>query len=265
MPTRQKIFLCAPLYDGRIEVDACIRLCNQASRNHDVMSRPNAGSFLTLNMNLLWTAALNLRSQGVTWFAMLHGDIVPDEWWLDTLIDIAMEREADFVSAVVPLKDGSGRTSCGISDIKNDWNPYTRITQAQLWHEEFPETFNRIEAVGGLLNMPKGMYVEIPDDRMGPLLANTGASVCRLDGRFNPEKIHFHTKDRIIRVNGVWGAQAQSEDWIFTRELQEMGARVLCTRKVNVVHRGPANFKSNEIWGEPIDQQTEGLRDIKPD
>lgn len=265
MSDRQKIFLCTPLYDGRIEVDASIRWCNQASRNHDVMSRPGAGSFLTLNMNLMWTAALNLRAQGVTWFAMLHGDIVPAEWWLDTLVEIALTRGADFVSAVVPLKDGSGRTSCGIADLQNDWNPYTRITQRQLWHPNFPETFNRDEAVDALKNLPVFLRVSVPEERLGPMLANTGASVCRLDGRFDPEKVHFRTHDRIIRVNGTWGAQAQSEDWVFTRQLQELGASVNCTRKIACIHRGAANFNSSETWGEAIDSQTQGLRDVRPD
>lgn len=192
------------------------------------------------DFNILWTQGLNKAEAGeITHFAMLHSDIAPEPGWLDTLLAEMDARDAHLVSAIAPIKDPRGLTSSGIGIPTWPWNPYRRFTIREL--ESLPETFDQSEigAAG---------YV---------LLHNTGCWVCDLrkpeffatreDGSL---RAHFDFPRRVYRSEKHgWQNSAESEDWFFSRQLHDLGARTFITRKVKLTHRGPFDYENTGNWG----------------
>src|SRR5262245_13324495 len=106
------VFLACPQYEGKLSGETARCLWETPSQKHTVRVGTSSFSLLAYNCNALWCLALNnQRSLGLEWFAMLHADIVPEPWWIDKLIAEAERHGADFMSAVVPIKNHSGVTS----------------------------------------------------------------------------------------------------------------------------------------------------------
>src|SRR5262245_59259900 len=110
------VYLFTPLYDGRLRFSAANSMLLAGSRRHTVKAFHVEGSLLSRQCTMGWADALNLRDRepSCEWFAQLHDDITPPDWWIDTLIDLAELHQADFMSAVVPLKNESGLTSTAL-------------------------------------------------------------------------------------------------------------------------------------------------------
>jgi SAM-dependent methyltransferase len=170
----------------------------------------------------------------VKYFAMLHDDIGPDDFWLDTLIEELEAKQLDVLSVVVPIKDTKGTTSTAI-DGDTTWRPKCRITMKEVM--TLPETFTS-EDVGG------------------PLLLNTGCWVARFDQDWN-RKVHFTINDRIVFNKGTdrYESEVEPEDWYFSRLLHELDLKIGATRKVAVTHRGEVDFSNQHTWGKPFDEQ----------
>lgn len=192
------------------------------------------------DMNVLWVDALNdAAAGGCTHFAMLHSDIVPEEGWLDILLTELETHRADLVSAVVPIKDKRGLTSCGIGDVNDPWNPFRRFTMREIM--QMPETFTVEDT-------------EHPDRY---LLHNTGCWCCDLRNPVfralddNGELIAFMNFPlRVVQgPDGQLVHQRESEDWFFSRQLHRLGVRTLSTRKVSLTHQGSMDFPNSEAWG----------------
>ncbi len=206
-----------------------------------------AGSLLACNFNQLWCLALNLSHRGerVDYFAMLHDDIGPEDFWLDKLIDELDSKQLDVLGVVVPIKDTRGMTSLALHG-SDDWLPKARLTMHDVY--ELPETFTS-EDVGA------------------PLLLNTGCWVARWSQEW-ARTVHFEIHDRIVfnRAANRYQAQTEPEDWCFSRQLHEIGSgptshlkplRIGATRKVAVVHQGEMDFTNQRAWGtEPFDRET---------
>jgi hypothetical protein len=179
-------------------------------------------SFLTKCFNQLWCRALNAReSQGLTHFAMLHGDVVPMSLWLDHMLEIASETNADVLSVVMPMKSEHGVTSTAIESA--DRMKPTRFTLKQL--DKMPVTFTHEK-----------------------LLVNTGLMLVKLAGDWI-EKIHFHFEDEIRIEDGIRVAHALSEDWAFSMDARALGAKVYATRAVTAVHLGEWAYPNSGAWG----------------
>lgn len=211
-----------------------------SAQEHRVFVLPNGKSLLSSNCNTLLCTALNERERlSLDWFAMLHADCEPDDWWIDTLIAEAEKHNATLMSAVVPIKDQRGITSTAIGD--GSYPAIGRITLSQLHDERFPETFGAEEAANGLsrlgVDAAKAKY----------LLANTGVMVYRLAAHH--PSVCFANFDGIRLVNGRYEPWDVSEDWHFSRLVADAGGKVMCTRKVHVVHHGNARFGSGTAWG----------------
>jgi GT2 family glycosyltransferase len=250
----ETIFLASPSHDGRVDAGTAAGLYNNPAPRRSVMVAPKHGSLLTGNCNVLWAAALNAANQhGVKWFAMLHSDIEPQPHWLDALIDLAVEHDADMMSAVVPIKDERGVTSTAIENPDNPWAVFCRLTQRQVWHARFPATFDIAAAAAALRGLPDGLGV--PDCPESTLLANTGCFAIRLDRPWiGTGRVFFENRDAIFAdADGVWRAWTQSEDWLFSRRVHESGGRVMCTRAVKVIHKGTGKFPSDLQWGQATD------------
>jgi predicted O-methyltransferase YrrM len=204
------------------------------------------GSLLAANFNALWASALNAaRIDRVDYFAMLHADVEPPDYWLDTLIDELESNNLDVLGVAVPIKDPNGLTSLALDRPDGDpWRPLCRLTTAEV--HALPETFTS-------------------DDCGHPLLINTGMWVCRFDPAW-AKKIHFTVNDRIVTgPDGGYFVQVEPEDWFFSRLCHELGLRIGATRKIRVDHRGPARFGNDRVWGEPHDSAYVNASQLPPE
>lgn len=215
---------------GSIDLHAmCVGTRAKASQRPDVQVFPFQAwtSLLPYTFNLCWAGLLNQRSaDGLTHFAMLHDDIVPQPGWLDILLAEMDAHDADLISAVVPIKDHLGLTSTGIDVTGDLWNP-RRLTLAEV--HSLPETFGDAEAGG-------------------PLVLNTGCWVCRIDRPW-AEQVCFRQQDKIVKgADGKFEPHTMPEDWDFSRQLRSHGAKLLATRKVQLYHGLPA-YTNARVWG----------------
>lgn len=196
------------------------------------------------NMNLLWCQALNAaRHEGVTHYAQIHSDITPDlnQDWLNVMLEEMEEFDADFISAVVPIKDGRGLTSSGIADKTNPWNPHRRFTMHELY--AMPETFTAedIGYAGWPLNHNSGLIVA---DLRRPVFFRTkpdGELAIWFEFR---KRVWLDTEKNMVRLDG------ESEDWNMSRRLWEQGAKTCITRKVLLKHWGQTGYPSGYPWGQ---------------
>lgn len=241
------VFVCCPVYDGRLDFGTSQRLWLASRRRKASVPQINARSLLASNCNKLWCDALNARqSMGLKWFAMLHADIDPEAYWLDKLLDEAEKHGADLLSAVAPMKDARGLVSTAIDSPVDGFEQFCRLTLRQVNHPSFPVTFGIHEAADALENLPEELRIaNVPRTA---LLVNTGCFVCRLDQPW-AEKVWFETRDGIELHNGQWRDRVVSEDWMFSKKVAAQGGKVMATKALTVVHYGQAEFSSNKTWG----------------
>lgn len=201
------------------------------------------GSLLASNFNQLWCGALNFASEGrqVDYFAMLHDDIGPEEYWLDHLIDEMEANDLDVLGVAVPIKDPRGLTSLALDRPGDTWMAAGRLSMHDIY--QLPETFTS-------------------EDIGAPLLLNTGCWVCRFDMTWAPF-VHFEINDRIVYNTALsrYQSQTEPEDWFFSRLLHEIGQgetshlrplRIGATRKIAVAHRGECDCTNTCAWGSNI-------------
>jgi SAM-dependent methyltransferase len=236
-PARKKVLLGMPSH-GDIAVHAARALFRSTADRFDVHIMQQIGSLLAQNMNILWCEALNRARSGpgCDYFAMLHGDCQPEDFWLDKLIDEMEAKDLDVLGVVSPIKDQRGRTSIALARPDgNTWRVHARLTMKEVCR--LPETFTS-EDVG---------Y---------PLLLNTGCWVCRFDEE-RMKKFHFEVNDRIIFNTKYerYIPECEPEDWNLSRCFHEYGLKIGATRKIKMGHRGPINFGNQEPWGDPFDSE----------
>lgn len=209
-----------------------------ATRQHRIQVTERRCSLLTLCFNMLYAEMLNRRAElGLTHFAMLHADIEPEPWWLDSLLVEMETHDADLISAVVPLKEHTGITSTGIEDPENPFTAAIRLTLRQVY--ALPVTFGAAECG----------YPE------RALLINSGCWVMRLDRPWL-EDVAFTVNDRIRKCDdGMFRAEVEPEDWHLSRFLHRRGARVMATRAVALTHHGDSMFPNYPQWGRECESQ----------
>lgn len=194
-----------------------------------------ANPFPGVNDNLYgsaWTEGWK-GTGNFTHFAMLHDDIVPEDNWLDFLMEDLLAKNADVVSAVVPIKDGHGLTSTAIDAAEGIFDIERRITMTEAMR--LPEVFNAADC-------------GYPDRN---LLLNSGCWVADLTKPWR-HKVRFTIQDRIVRDErtGRWQAHVSSEDWQFSRDVQSLGGKVYATRRVRLCHMGALPFANYGTWGD---------------
>jgi hypothetical protein len=186
-----------------------------------------------------------------TWFAMLHADVEPEQWWIDKLIDEAELHDADFLSAVIPIKDERGMTSTAIERL-GFASAFLRLTQKQIASPLFPRTFGIDECVRALTSLPPPLRVE--SAKSTTLLCNTGCMVCRLDRAWcDPTKVYFHIGNQMAVSNGRVQAVVMPEDWYFSWSIAKCGGKVMATKALNIIHHGSRAYSSRDIWGQDTD------------
>ena len=193
-------------------------------------------SLLALNFNILWSWALNRAHQGkpIDYFAMLHADIETEDFWLDKMIAELEEHDLDVLGAVVPIKDGKGITSIALERPDgNTWNPHCRLSMHEVI-DKLPTTFTA-------------------KDVGYPLLLNTGCWVAKFDLRW-ANKLCFTINDRIVfdKTKNSYVPQVESEDWYFSRLLNEMGLKLGATRAIKLDHIGKIHYSNYRVFGTDI-------------
>lgn len=233
MSDRQRTFLGMPGY-GKQTAAAGRGLWRARRDMSHVAVEYRQGSLLAANFNALWCSALNACHNGddVRYFAMLHDDIGPEDFWLDTLIEEMEAKQLDVLGVVAPIKDSKGLTSIAI-DGEDTWRPRSRLTMTDAHF--LPQTFTS-------------------QDVGGPLLINTGCWVCRFDPEW-ARQVRFTINDRIVfnRKLNRYEPQVEPEDWYFSRLCHELDLKVGATTKITVEHRGEVDFCNKQIWGAPFD------------
>lgn len=229
---KPRIYLGMPGY-GRLTAAAARGLWYATQDDRRVITNYQCGSLLAANFNILWASALNVQRAGipVAYFAMLHDDIGPEDWWLDTLIEELEARDLDILGVVSPIKDMNGLTSIALDREDHDtWRVKCRLTMDEIYR--LPETFTS-EDVGH------------------DLLLNTGCWVCRFDPRWN-DKVYFTINDRIVwdEIKQKYAVEVESEDWFFSRLCHEQNLKLGATRKVRLSHRGDIDFLNDHAWGQ---------------
>lgn len=207
---------------------------------YDHASYDAGNSLLAHTFNQCWCFALNLRRQRtVTHFAMLHADIVPNNWWLDVLLDEIERTGADMLSAIVPIKSRDGVTSTAIGDPRDSFQR-RRLTMREVM--KLPKTFDVADC-------------GFPDRA---LFVNTGCWICDFRKPW-VEKIWFQIQDRITKnEEGLFVPEVAPEDWDFSRRVAEMGGKVMATRKVKLSHFGPRGHRNDHAWGKQLDHTAAG-------
>lgn len=227
----RRIFLGQPGY-GKCTAAAARALWQACAPGVHVDRQYAAGSLLACNFNKLWCEVLTRVHHGerIDYFAMLHDDIGCEDFWLDKLIDELEEKRLDVLGVVVPIKDSRGITSIALQHGSDNWNPDCRLSMHDVF--ELPETFTS-EDVGGM-----------------QLLLNTGCWVVKWNQDWC-KQVHFEIKDRIVfdRTNNAYRPEVESEDWFFSRCLNDLGLKIGATRKIAVKHEGETEFVNTHPWG----------------
>ena len=215
---RKRLFLCLPLYGSMVHVRVAMRFFRAQSKMVEVHPMLSQSSLLARGFNCNWIQAQN---EGFDYFLMLHGDVEPQPSdWVDILLKEMQDHQADIISAVVPIKDDSGRTSTAIG---NPTNPWLRTHLMLSNCHDLPRTFGTAE-------------LGKPDHS---LLVNTGCMLVDLSMPWVRD-VHFTIRDRIN--DGV--VECEPEDWYFSRRAWEIGAKVMATRAVPVIHHGEHEYRS---------------------
>jgi hypothetical protein len=244
-----KIFLGCPSYDSRLDSVTARRLFADPSREHQVQTAEFSSSLLAQGCNALLAMAL---SGGYEWFSLLHADITPEPFWLDKLMAEAHGAGADMLSAVVPIKNLSGATSTAIplTAAKHGTRQFVRLMMAQVYHPDFPATFDVAAAADALQRLPD--LLAVPDLPRIALWCNTGCFVCRLEPQWDWTKVCFRMDDGLERVGDQWREFNFPEDWHFSQAVADAGGRVMATKLIALAHRGVIDFPSG-AWGQPRD------------
>jgi len=215
------------------------------------------------DFNAMWARALNRAEAGeISHAVMLHSDCKPQAGWLDILVDECEDKKADLVSVACAMKDLRGVMNCGLGTPSNRWGSFRRLTVRELV-QKLPATFG-CEDLKRLLDW-RGADPKVHADAV--LLHNTGCFVADLRPRMvdNVNANPFYKTDAQGRLTawfdfptdivrdkdtGKWVNRRESEDWFFSRQLAQLGARTFITKKVRLRHQGIADFTNDTTWGE---------------
>jgi hypothetical protein len=226
----QNVFVACPTHDGRIFFKTAEALYDQCSREHQLFISIGQTSLLNFNCNGLWAQALNMAHRHkMKWFAMLHSDVVPEHYWLDKMISLAEQHDADMLSACVAIKDEGGDVSTALSNPANDHWSWMRLGPGAL--VQLPETFSKED------------LQKLNIDSNCKLLVNTGCCIIRLNREWSP-KVLFKSVDRmIINEQNQFQALADPEDWNISRQIDEHGGKVMATRAISCAHIGTKSYQ----------------------
>ena len=175
------------------------------------------------NMQELWATVKNFRDDGAcTHMAMIHSDIDAPMGWVNVLWNEARLNNLALISAVVAIKEPSGRTSTAVGSSTDPWR-VKRFIRVQDRYR-MPQTFTTDN------------IREDPDD---VLLVNNGLMLLDLRGEWTDE-YNFICPSVVEKdaASGKWRHRFRSEDWELSRLLHSRGIPYGATWAVRVAHLG---------------------------
>ena len=220
MTTQDRVFVGIPTYDEWMHCNTAVGLIH-AGKRYSLMIKIVGSSALPFAFNQLWCSGV---LSGSKYFAMIHADVGPDAYWVDTLVDELEKHDADIMSAVIPIKDHSNCYS--VAMCHDGQAAHYRLTADDI--VKLPETFSTDD-----------MREVTGQD--GWMCANTGLWVCRMDRPW----VRFPGFQFITGID--WEQEKPvcnfiPEDWDLSQVLHRGGYKVMCTSKVRCTHAG------NHVW-----------------
>jgi hypothetical protein len=198
-------------------------------------------SFLARNFNTAWCYALNNRQRGFTHFAMIHSDVLPEGYWLDTMIAEMRLHAADLLSVVLPIKDGRGLTSTAL------YSERTSEIRRLTMHEISAFQSHNDPIVAERSNTFTPAIAGFPG---WELLTSTGLWICDFTKPW-VEKVFFEVRDRICRKkNGEFYPETAVDDWLFARKLHKLNLKLVSTTAVKAGHWGDVEFRNDVAFGQ---------------
>ena len=197
------------------------------------------------NFNAAWCTALNSNPRP-EYFIMHHADVMAEPGWMDKLLDIIRDTDADVISCNIAIKDDSEELSTAVFHTNPDGtHRIQRLRNDEV--SQLPETFT--------MNM---VDVKFPQKYGGgKLLLNTGLWICKFknakivdigmpDGQKlrGPwiEYFYFRMTDVIVRNGNKFEPQGMSEDWQAGLDWDAMGLDYRATSAIKINHFG------NGVW-----------------
>jgi hypothetical protein len=243
----QPVFVCCPTHNAQMHMLAAKAVLLDASTRPLIPAIGNS-SLLAYGFNTFLCDALNNRGKyNLKWFAMLHADIAPEKFWLDKLITLAEQHNADLLSAVIPFKDASGLTSTALSNPESDFGALMRLTLHQVHGGKLPKTFDLGDVVSNLTTINTELIENFY------LLVNTGCMIVRIDQPWS-EKLFFTINDTIEKnIDGTYTALVEPEDWFLSKLVAQHGGRVMATSEVIATHLGGGTYPNHAAYGHQHD------------
>jgi hypothetical protein len=226
---KEKAFLALPAYANQISgpTATCLPQC---ARNRPLQMTYTSSSVLPHAFNGLWVEAVQGTAQ---YFVMLHADVAPlPNFWVDELIDLLEEHDADVMSVCLPIKSQEEVFSTGLGH--PDTECHYRLTRSDA--RKLPRTFD-------------GQALREVTGQEGNLLVNTGLFAARLRAGWE-RKVHFRFRTRIDwREDGTGRAVLLSEDWDFSNQLAALNCKVYATLEIPAIHIGTAEWDNSTHEG----------------
>ena len=219
------ILLGIPSYKSDMNIGLLFPMLN-ATKKHKLEVANTDTSATCFSFNQLWVQALDLWEQGkISHFLMVHSDIVPQNLFIDKMMEIADRCGADILSAIVPIKNTLGLTSTAMDEQVGDEDPRWRVRRVTMREAHaMPKTWTHDK-----------------------VLLNTGLMLVKMGDWC--KQIHFHFDDDIIMYRGKRTPQCFPEDWNLSRDAHKLGVKLYATREVAVTHMGHQGFPNFQPWG----------------
>jgi len=227
------------------------------------------------------SAVLNAQESGmnITHFIMLHNDVVPESGWIDILMEEILACGADLLSVAMPIKDLKGLTSTAIDSLDDPYEVERRITMTELYR--LPPTFGikdipgygdrRLLANTGcfVMDVTKPWFSAVWKEEELASYKLRKMAACQANPSHKAEllaiadslkdlepvpgklKLTNTSTDRVgRRADGQWQGEHSPSDWGLSRIIQNMGGKVMVTRKLACLHMGQLPYDNQKPWGD---------------
>lgn len=232
---KPKVLMCAPVY-GNVSPKMAVHFHKPIvsyDSVHIVKGWWPKSSVLPTAFGECLCEALDMHDEDqCDLLVMVHGDVAPAIGFVDMLHGLMWEHGAHIMSAVVPIKHQSGRTSTAFGKRGDRW----KVHRSVWLHDRpsMPETF--------------GQEVCGPDE---VLLVNTGCMMIDIRHPFW-QTFCFQFHHRMVTDVSLGGKKKRriderTEDYEMSHDAYEAGLKVMATWKVPLTHEGGGSWSNQEM------------------
>lgn len=246
------IFVAIPTYDWKSDIVGHSVLEHECNVRGDVGWIGKGSSLINYNCNMLYAECLNRRRENpaITHFLLMHADVRPEPGFITKMLAIMEARRADVVSVCIAMKDKAGLVSTG-ANVKFDGGKLYRRRLSTTELQKLPATFETGD-VARLWNLEAWQVQLIVNT--GLMLVNLAAPWVEAVDENEQLRVCFQSVDVIFRRDEKWFGYCESEDWFYSRKVDECGGKIVATRELKVEHFGNYAYSNQEVWGDPVDK-----------